>query len=65
MSGCKTIVTFNSGRTVTLNGDWVATLAGRDNITKFQSFPSDDGKRWGTVINMDFVETVKVVSDDD
>lgn len=65
MSGSKTIVTFNSGRTVTLNGDWVAALNEMDNITKFQGFPLDDVNRCNTIINMDLVETVKVVEDDD
>lgn len=65
MSSCKTIVTFNSGRTVTIHGNWAASLEGMDNITKFQGFPSDDGKPLGIVINMDLVETVKVVEGDD
>lgn len=63
MSGCKTIITFNSGRTVEINGDWVDDLAKMNGITQFQTFPSDDGKRWGTVINMNQVETVKVVEE--
>lgn len=65
MSSCKTIVTFNSGRTVTLDGDWVAEMQKRDSITPFQFFLSEDGKRWGTLINMGLVETVKVVEGDD
>ena len=65
MSNCKTIITFSSGRTVTINGDWVAALDERDNITKFEGFPSDDVNRCNTIINMDLVETVKVVEGDD
>lgn len=65
MSSCKTIVTFNSGRTVTLDGDWVDKLQTDDTITQYQFFRSEDGKRWGTVINMCLVETVKLVEDDD
>lgn len=61
MSGLKTIVTFASGQTVTLDGDWVAELQKKEPITKFQFFMSEDGKRWGTVINMNLVETVKLV----
>lgn len=64
MSDCKTIVTFSSGRTVTLNGDWVAELRKKEPITQFQFFPTEDGKRWGIVINMNLVETVKAVRDD-
>lgn len=64
MSGCKTIVTFTSGRTVTLDGDWVDELRKKDQVTKFQFFPSEDGGRWSTVINMNLVETVRVVDDD-
>lgn len=63
MSGCKTIITFNSGRTVTLKGDWVAELMERP-MTKWQFFPSQcDWVPVSTVINMDLVETV-VVTDD-
>lgn len=65
LSGCNTIVTFNSGRTVTLDGDWVAKLQTDSTITQYQFFRSEDGKRWGTVINMNLVETVKVVEGDD
>lgn len=35
-----------------------------DEDCAFQGFPSDDGKPLGIVINMDLVETVKVVEDD-
>ena len=64
MSSCKTIVTFSSGRTVTLDGDLVAEMQKRDPIAQFQFFLSEDGKRWGIVINMHLVETVKVVEGD-
>lgn len=60
----KTIVTFASGRTVTLAGDWVDELRKKDPVTKYQFFLSEDGERWGTVINMNLVETVRVVDDD-
>lgn len=63
MSDCKTIVTFESGRVETLTGDWVAELAERGMVHKWQFFPSGDGKRFVTVINTDFVETVRVVDD--
>lgn len=65
MSGCKTIVTFDSGRTLTLDGDWVAAPNERDNITKSQGFPPDDVNRCNATINMDPVETVKLVEGDD
>lgn len=65
MSVSKTIVTFNSGRTLTLNGDWVAELNEKDNIAKFQGFQLDDVNRCNTIINMDLVETVKLVEYDD
>lgn len=65
MSRCKTIVIFNSGRTVTLDGDWVAKLQTDSTITQYQFFRSEDGKRWGIVINMDLVETVKAVEVDE
>lgn len=63
MSDCKTIVTFNSGRTETLNGDWIAELTGSNTINKWQFFPSDDKNRFVVVINMDFVESVRVVDE--
>lgn len=63
MSDCKTIVTFTSGRTETLTGDWVAELAERGMVHKWQFFPSDDRKRVVTVINMDFVESVRAVGE--
>lgn len=63
MSDCKTIVTFTSGRTETLTGNWVAELEERCMVHKWQFFPSGDGKRFATVINMDFVETVRVVNE--
>ena len=63
MSDCKTIVTFTSGRTETLNGNWVAELAERKMVHKWQFFPSGDEKRFVTVINMDFVESVRVVDE--
>jgi hypothetical protein len=65
MSNCKTIVTFNSGRTMTLDGDWVAKLQTDSTITQYQFFRSEDGKRWGTVINMCLVESVELVEGDD
>lgn len=65
MSNCNTIITFSSGRTVTINGDWVAALKGMGTICKFQGFQSYDGKPLDIVINMDLVETVKVVEGDD
>lgn len=61
MSDCKTIVTFTSGRTETLAGNWAAELAERDMVHKWQSFPSGDEKRVVIVMNMDFVESVRVV----
>lgn len=63
MSDCKTIVTFTSGRTETLAGNWAAELAERKMVHKWQFFPSGEGKRVVTVINMDFVETVRVVNE--
>lgn len=66
MSSCKTIVTFNSGRTIRLDGDWVAQMQKTDHpITKYQFLRSEDGKRWGIVINMDLVETMKAVEVDE
>ena len=64
MSGCKTIVKFNSGRTLTLDRNWVDELSERNKITQWQIFPPDDGNRFGFLINMNLVETVKVVDDD-
>ena len=61
MSECKTIVTFASGRTVTLDGDWVAELRKKEQISQLQFFMSEDRERWDTVINMNLVETVKLV----
>lgn len=63
MSDCKTIVTFTSGRTETLAGNWAAELNERGMVHKWQFFPSGDEKRVVTVINMDFVETVRVVNE--
>ena len=63
MSDCKTIVTFTSGRTETLAGDWVAELAERGMVHEWQFFPSVDGKRFATLIHMDFVESVRVVDE--
>ncbi len=63
MSDCKTIVTFTSGRTETLAGNWAAELAERGMVHKWQFFPSSDKKGFVTVINMDFVETVRVVDE--
>ena len=64
MSNLKTIVTFNSGRTVTLKGDWVAELMERPMTVKWWFFPSQcDWAPVSTVINMDLVETVVVTSD--
>lgn len=64
MSECKTIITFASGRTVELNGDWVDVLSKRNTITQFQFFASEEGKGPDNAINMDQVETVKVVDGD-
>lgn len=50
---------------MTLDGDWVDKLQTDDTITQYQFFRSEDGKRWGTVINMCLVETMKLVEDDD
>lgn len=64
MSDCKTIVTFTSGRTETIDGNWVAELEERGKMVhKWQFFPSSDKKGFVTVINMDFVETVRVVDE--
>ena len=63
MSDCKTIVTFGSGRTETLKGDWIAEIMEKSAVQKWQFFQSDDKKRFVTVINMDLVETVKVVDE--
>nr|DAJ52281.1 MAG TPA: hypothetical protein [Caudoviricetes sp.] len=64
MSDCKTIVTFDSGRTETLNGDWIAEIMEKNTVQKWQFFPSDDRKRFVVVINMDLVESVRVVEYD-
>ena len=50
MSNCKTIVTFNSDRTMTLDGDWVAKLQTDSTITQYQFFRSEDGKRCERVL---------------
>lgn len=64
MSVCKTIFKFNSGRTLTLDRNCVDELSERNTITQWQFFPPDDRNRFGFLINMDLVETVKVVDDD-
>lgn len=64
MNGCKTIFKFNSGRTLTLDRDLVDELSKRNTITQWQIFQPDDGNRFGFLINMNLVETVKVVDDD-
>lgn len=55
MSNCKTIVTFSSGRTVTLDSDWVDEIHKKASIDQFQFFRSGDGDQWSTVINMGLV----------
>lgn len=55
---------FNSGRTLTLDRDLVDELSKRNTITQWQIFQPDDGNRFGFLINMNLVETVKVVDDD-
>lgn len=63
MSECKTIITFASGRTLRLNGNWVAMLSKRNTITQYQFFSLTDEEGLDTVVNMHLVESVKVVSE--
>lgn len=63
MSSIKTIVTFASGRTLRLNGNWVGMLSKRSDITQYQFFSLTDEEGFDTVINMHLVETVKVVDE--
>lgn len=63
MSSIKTIVTFNSGRTLRLNGNWVDMLSKRSMITQLQTFSLTDVGGPDTMINMNQVETVKVVEE--
>lgn len=64
MSGCKTILTFESGRTVALKGDWLAELEKRPTTHQWQLFPSGDWTPVRSAINMNLVETVCVVDDE-
>lgn len=64
MSECKTILTFNSGRTVSLRGDWLAELEKMPMVHEWQLFPSGDWTPVRGAINMNLVETVQVVDDE-
>lgn len=54
---------ITGGRTETFDGDFVAELAEKGMVHEWQFFPSSDRKRFVALINMDFVESVRVVNE--